>query len=118
MERGRGREKGEGGRSARRTDVGLVVRAVEVYTVPACGEGDIGADAALADIFGEGLGVELVVLARRTSVAAKVGAGVAAVAVLALLGGVDGAAGRVTNEHAETLGTEVSVVFLVSRCSR
>jgi hypothetical protein len=83
--------------------VRLVVGAVEVDTVPAGGEQEVGSDTALALALGELLRVELVVHAGRASVTAEVGAGVAAVAVLALHVGVDCASGGVTDEHAETL---------------
>ena len=59
-----------------------------------------------------------VVLAWRTCVTSKVGTGVATVAVLALHVGIHCAPGWVTDEHAETLDTCVSVAFLLDTALR
>lgn len=69
-------------------------------------EVNVGADAAGARLVRQGLGVDAVVGARGADVAAKVGARVAAVAVLAAEALVRARAhGRVADEHAEALGT-------------
>ena len=89
---------------------------------------DVGADATRAHLVGESLGIDSVVLSveyRRkdtsvgapvigtwgASIASKVGASVAAVAVLALQPGVGSRAlVRVTDEHTEALSHDISLV--------
>jgi len=69
-------------------DVILVVRAVEVLSVPACWEEDVGADSTLAGGARELLSVELTISAGCCNVASEVWSSVAPVAVLHLHLGV------------------------------
>ncbi len=76
---------------------------------------DVRPDATLADLVGEGLAVDAVVLAGGAGVAAKVGASVAAVAVLALQLGVGARAHvGVADEHAEALKEELVTLRVVT----
>jgi hypothetical protein len=86
-----------------RTNMGLMIGAVEVHTIPACREENVRSNTTLALCLGKFLRINLIVLAGRTGVAAEVGSGVAAVAVLALKGSVDFAFCWVADEHAEAL---------------
>ena len=70
-------------------------------------EVDVGSDTARAGLAGQSLRVHTIILARSAGVAAKVGAGVAAVAVLSLQLGVGSRAHvGVADEHTEALFTE------------
>ena len=65
-------------------------------------EENVGSDATGADLVGQGIVVDVGVLAGSANVTAVVGAGVASEAVLPLQVGGPVAVGRVTDEHAET----------------
>lgn len=79
----------------------LVVWAIKIHTIPARREDNIRPDTALTRRSGQSLRIELTIRARRTSISAEVGPGVAAITVGALEDRVDGALGRVASEHAE-----------------
>jgi len=98
-----GTAQGEEGGGARGWvgNVVLVVGRIQVLAVPARGEVDVCANAAGAGLFGEADMVDTAALAGSRRVAAKVGARVAAEAVLQLLVGNGCSLVGVSRKHAE-----------------
>jgi len=91
-----------GGAASRVGDVALVVGAVKILSVPACGELDVGANTTLAWLGWQSLSINSIILARSGGISTKVGTGVATVAVVSLHCSINGTSRWVTDEHSES----------------